>query len=195
MDSPDSLEQIAAEVSACRRCRLWEARTRPVPGEGPSRVQVMIVGEGPGEQEDQQGRPFVGRAGKLLTSLLEAAGLPRETVFIGNVVKCRPPGNRPPRQDEMRACFPYLQRQIALLQPAVIVALGSTAATALLGQPVSIIQDHGRWREASVLPDRSVPVFPTFHPAAALRSPAWRQGLEADLAALVRELPSRAGSP
>lgn len=193
MISPDSLEQIAAEVAACRRCRLWESRTHPVPGEGPSRVRVMIVGEGPGEQEDQQGRPFVGRAGKLLTSLLEAVGLPRETVFIGNVVKCRPPRNRPPRQDERRACLPYLQRQIALLQPDVIVALGATAATALLGRPVSITQDHGRWLEGSALPGISVAVFPTFHPAAALRSPAWRQGLEADLAALVRDLPGWSG--
>lgn len=190
----DSLEQIAAEVSVCRRCRLWETRSRPVPGEGPARVQVMIVGEGPGEQEDRQGRPFVGRAGKLLTQLLETVGLPRETVFIGNVVKCRPPRNRPPRQDEMCACLPYLQRQIALLQPAVIVALGGTAAAALLGQPVSMTQEHGQWREGGTWPGVSVPVFPTFHPAAALRHPAWREGLEADLAVLARKLQSRAGA-
>jgi DNA polymerase len=151
----------------------------------------MIVGEGPGEQEDRQGRPFVGRAGQLLTRLLAAVGWPRETVFIGNVVKCRPPHNRPPRKDEIRACQPYLQRQIALLQPDVIVTLGGTATAALLGPEVSITQAHGQWQNGGVLPGANAPIFPTFHPAAALRSPAWREALEADLAALAEELKRR----
>jgi DNA polymerase len=151
----------------------------------------MIVGEGPGEQEDRQGRPFVGRAGQLLTRLLAAVDLPRETVFIGNVVKCRPPNNRPPRKDEIRACQSYLQRQIALLQPDVIVTLGGTAAAALLGPEVSITQAHGQWQNGCVLPGVNVPIFPTFHPAAALRSPAWREALEEDLAALAAELKRR----
>ena len=187
----DSLQQIADEIAACTRCRLWETRTQTVPGEGPPQAQVILVGEGPGEQEDQQGRPFVGRSGQLLTQLLAAAGLPRETVFIGNIVKCRPPKNRAPRKDERAACRPFLKRQMALLRPEVVVPLGGTAAQALLGKGISITQDHGQWHESDFSPDAKAIIFPTFHPAAALRNPAWRESLEADLAALATELQQR----
>ena len=119
-----ALEAIAAEVRACTRCRLAQTRTRAVPGEGHPDTEVMLVGEGPGQTEDQQGRPFVGRAGELLVKLLSTLGWRRQEVFITNIVKCRPPGNRDPEPDEIAACLPYLQRQLEVLDPAVVVTLG-----------------------------------------------------------------------
>lgn len=171
----DSLEQIAAEIRSCRKCPLGQSRTRPVPGEGPAHPRVMLIGEGPGFHEDQQGRPFVGASGQYLEELLATIGLKREQVYIGNVIKCRPPANRDPEPAELLACRPYLDRQIALLKPDVIVTLGRFSMERFFpGQ--SITRIHGRPRRVG-----DVFYLPLFHPAAALRRPEWRQELEKDI--------------
>jgi DNA polymerase len=165
-----ALDAIAAEVRACGRCRLAETRTRAVPGEGHPDTEVMFVGEGPGQTEDQQGRPFVGRAGDLLVKLLSTIGWRRQEVFITNVVKCRPPGNRDPEPDEIAACAPYLRRQLEVLDPAVVVTLGRFSM-AHFRPGERITQIHGTHAPA---PDstgaRDALAYALFHPAAALRS-------------------------
>ena len=165
-----SLEDVAREIATCRRCLLCEGRTRTVPGEGSATARLMFVGEGPGQTEDETGRPFVGRAGELLTQIIEAVGLKRAEVFICNAVKCRPPQNRKPLPDEMAACRPYLERQIDLVKPAVIVALGASAAEALLNSRESL----GRLRNR-VHSYRDIPLVVTYHPAALLRNPNWKK--------------------
>jgi DNA polymerase len=165
-----TLEQVAERVAACTRCGLAHTRTRTVPGEGAPRARLMLVGEGPGANEDATGRPFVGAAGQLLDRILEAIETPRETVFIANIVKCRPPQNRKPLPDEMAACLPYLRRQIALVQPAVLVALGGTATEGLLGVKKGLGELRGkvhRWN--------GIPLIVTYHPAALLRNPNWKK--------------------
>ena len=166
----ETLEEIANVVSTCEKCTLCSTRRKTVPGEGNARARLMCVGEGPGETEDQTGRPFVGRAGELLTAMLAAIELPREEVFIANVVKCRPPQNRKPLPDEMEACLPYLRRQIQLIKPTVLLALGSTAAEGLLGVKRSLgelrLKVH-RWD--------GIPLIVTYHPAALLRNPNWKK--------------------
>lgn len=162
----DSLERIREEVEVCKRCRLAESRTRVVFGEGDPRARIVFVGEGPGYEEDRTGRPFVGKAGQLLTQIIEAGmGIPRDTVYICNVVKCRPPQNREPYEDEARACFAFLERQIAVIRPAVIIALGSCASSALTGtrRPISMVR-------GTVHAYREIPVVPTYHPAFVLRN-------------------------
>jgi len=172
----DSLERIAAEVSACTRCRLHETRTRAVPGVGPHDAGLVVVGEGPGAEEDQQGLPFVGRAGQLLTKILAAVQFQRADVFITNIVKCRPPGNRDPEPDEVAACEPYLRRQLQLLQPAVICALGRHAGATLTGHAVSMAAlRNGEHRYEGIR------VFPTYHPAALLRNPQWKRPVWEDI--------------
>jgi DNA polymerase len=166
-----ALDAIAAEVRACRRCRLAEGRANAVPGEGHPDTEVLFVGEGPGETEDRQGRPFVGRAGQFLVRLLGSLGWRREEVFITNVVKCRPPGNRDPQPDEIEACYPYLQRQIEVLQPALIVTLGRFSM-ARFRPGARISQVHGSHvpaDPATIQPQALV--YSLYHPAAALRSP------------------------
>jgi len=165
-----SLEEVAEKIGVCTKCFLCEGRTNTVPGEGSARAQMMLVGEGPGQVEDQTGRPFVGRAGELLTEILAAIGLPREEVFIANVVKCRPPQNRKPLPEEMAACFPYLERQIALIRPKVLVALGATAAEALLQTKRSLTDLRGK-----VHSYHGIPLVVTYHPAALLRNPNWKK--------------------
>jgi len=165
-----SLEAIAVEVAGCRKCPLCEGRTNAVPGEGNPRAALMVVGEGPGEQEDLSGRPFVGRAGELLDKILAAIDLPRPEVYIANVVKCRPPRNRAPLPDERAACMPYLHRQIALVRPRVLLALGATAAEALLG----VRQTLGSLRLKVHTLD-AIPLVVTYHPAALLRNPNWKR--------------------
>ncbi|MGK2851447.1 MAG: uracil-DNA glycosylase family protein [Candidatus Limnocylindrales bacterium] len=166
-----ALEDIAAEVRACTRCRLHETRTRAVPGEGDPDTEVLFVGEGPGMNEDREGRPFVGRAGGLLERLLASIGWQRDDVFITNVVKCRPPGNRDPEPDEIAACAPYLRRQAETLDPSVVVTLGRfSMATFMPG--VRITQAHGTTRQAD--PETGAldaTVFAMYHPAYALRNP------------------------
>ena len=166
----DSLEAVARVVAACRKCPLCEGRTRTVPGEGDPAARLMLVGEGPGQTEDATGRPFVGAAGNLLDSILTAIEIPRERVFIANVVKCRPPKNRTPLPEEQEACLPYLRRQIELVRPKVLVALGATAAAALLGTRKSLGELRGkvhRWG--------GIPLVATYHPAALLRNPNWKR--------------------
>lgn len=165
-----SLEEIAALVRECTRCPLARGRTHAVPGEGNPGADLMVVGEGPGEQEDLSGRPFVGRAGELLDKILMSIEVPRETAYIANVVKCRPPRNRAPLPDERSACLPYLHRQMALVAPKVVLALGTTAAEALLG----VKRPLGELR-MKVHQLNGIPLVVTYHPAALLRNPNWKR--------------------
>jgi DNA polymerase len=164
------VDELAALVRECSACRLCEHRTLAVPGEGPGDARLVVVGEGPGAKEDETGRPFVGRAGELLTEILAAIELPREQVFICNVVKCRPPSNRKPQQDEIDACVPYLYRQIEVIKPAVILAMGGTAAETLLGTRQSLGALRNKVHEF-----RGTPLVVTYHPAALLRNPHWKK--------------------
>jgi DNA polymerase len=167
-----ALEVIAGEVRTCTRCRLHETRTQAVPGEGDPSTEVVFVGEGPGFNEDRQGRPFVGRAGDLLVRLLGSIGWRREDVFITNVVKCRPPDNRDPEPDEIAACEPYLRRQLEVLDPAVIVTLGRHSMGRFM-PGARISQAHGTMRPADPATGAAdALVFAMYHPAAALRTPA-----------------------
>ncbi|MGH7561290.1 MAG: uracil-DNA glycosylase [Gemmatimonadales bacterium] len=165
-----TLGEVAEAIAACRRCPLCEGRTRTVPGEGHPQARLMFVGEGPGQTEDETGRPFVGRAGELLTQIIEAVGLKRDEVFILNAVKCRPPQNRKPLPDEVAACWPFLERQIELVDPRVLVALGASAAEALLNTRQSLGQLRNR-----VHSFRGIPLVVTYHPAALLRNPNWKK--------------------
>ena len=167
-----ALEVIAGEVRTCTRCRLHATRTQAVPGEGDPSTEVVFVGEGPGFNEDRQGRPFVGRAGDLLVRLLGSIGWRREDVFITNVVKCRPPDNRDPEPDEIAACEPYLRRQLEVLDPAVIVTLGRHSMGRFM-PGARISQAHGTMRPADpATGGADALVFAMYHPAAALRTPA-----------------------
>jgi DNA polymerase len=179
-----ALEAIAAEVRSCTDCRLHEGRSRAVPGEGDPDTEVVFVGEGPGFNEDRLGRPFVGRAGDLLVKLLASIGWRRDDVFITNVVKCRPPDNRDPQPDEIAACAKYLQRQLEVLDPAVVVTLGRhSMARFMPGARIS--QVHGTVRPADTSTGaRSALVFAMYHPAAALRTPAIERESYADVAAV-----------
>ena len=142
-----SWAQLYEELSGCQRCRLCEHRTNVVPGEGNPNARLMFIGEGPGQEEDRQGRPFVGRSGELLTRMIHAIGIERSEVYICNVVKCRPPQNRNPEPDEAEACLNYLRAQVALVRPKVIVLLGKVACRYTLGEEIFITRDHGRWFE------------------------------------------------
>ena len=169
-----ALEAIADEVRVCTRCRLHETRTKAVPGEGDASTEVVFVGEGPGMNEDREGRPFVGRAGGLLVNLLGHIGWSREDVFITNIVKCRPPGNRDPEPDEIAACAPYLERQLATLDPSVVVTLGRHSMGRFM-PGTRISQAHGTTRIADPATGaRDATVFAMYHPAAALRTPGHR---------------------
>jgi DNA polymerase len=159
------LAQIRADLGECTRCGLCETRSSIVFGEGNPHAPVVFVGEGPGEEEDRSGRPFVGRAGELLTRIIASVGWRREDVYICNIVKCRPPGNRDPRLEEVAMCQPFLERQIRAIEPVAIVTLGKPATSTLLGRPVAITRVRGRWLEWS-----GFPVMPTFHPAYLLRN-------------------------
>jgi uracil-DNA glycosylase family 4 len=171
----DELQVLEAEVRSCTRCRLSETRKRAVPGEGDRQAKIMFVGEGPGFWENEQGRPFVGQAGKLLEDLLARINLRRDQVYITNVVKCRPPNNRDPQPDELAACHGYLERQIALFEPRLIVTLGRFSMAKFFppGKPVRDL--HG----TTVMHGRST-CLAMYHPAAALRQPSWMQALIAD---------------
>ena len=174
-----ALDALRAEVEACTLCELHATRTRGVPGEGDPGADLMFVGEAPGYHEDQQGRPFVGQAGKLLEQLLATIGLTREQVFIANVLKSRPPNNRDPRPEEIAACQPYLWRQIELIKPRVICTLGNFATKLLSGDPAGITRVHGRPRPLQV-GGHALYLFPIFHPAAALYTPAMLATLKED---------------
>jgi uracil-DNA glycosylase family 4 len=170
-DSAAELEAVAAEVRQCRKCQLGSTRTKCVPGEGHPRARIMFIGEAPGADEDAQGRPFVGRAGQLLDKIIAACGLRREEVFIGNILKCRPPDNRDPRPEEIVSCLPYLQRQIEAIEPDVIVALGGHAAKTLLNTVRGITQLRGQFQEYySGIGRPPIKLMATFHPAYLLRN-------------------------
>ena len=165
------LEKIAGQVRQCCKCTLGSSRTNAVPGEGNPDARIMFVGEAPGADEDAQGRPFVGRAGQLLDKIITACGLKRSDVFIGNILKCRPPGNRDPRADEIISCLPYLQRQIEIIEPEILVALGAHAARTLLNSTKSIGQLRGQFHEYYTgIGQSPVKLMPTYHTAYLLRN-------------------------
>lgn len=186
-----TLDEIAKQISGCTGCPLSGTRKNTVPGEGnPNHPDIMFIGEGPGADEDEQGRPFVGAAGQLLNKMISAMGYKREEVFIANIVKCRPPGNRVPLPEEMNACVPYLKAQIALIRPKIIVALGKTAVQGLLQEDIAITKFRGTWRQYE-----GIDLMPTYHPAFLLRSPnrkgeAWTD-LKSVLARLGKEPPAK----
>jgi uracil-DNA glycosylase len=177
------LASIAGVIATCKKCDLHKTRTNTVPGQGCMTPDIMFVGEGPGEDEDLQGLAFVGRAGQLLTKMIEAMGYTRDQVFIANIVKCRPPNNRPPMPEEMDACLPYLKSQIALLKPKVIVGLGATAVKGLLGLPTGITKLRGRWYSYE-----GIDFMPTFHPSYLLRYAPAKRDAWADLQAVLERL-------
>jgi uracil-DNA glycosylase family 4 len=178
-----ALEGHAAATASCTRCRLAQGRTQVVFGIGNPDAELIFVGEAPGFHEDKQGYPFVGSAGKLLDRLLEGIGLTRRDVYIANVLKCRPPGNRDPQPDEIEACEAHLFRQIELIEPKLIATLGNFATKLLSGKPHGITRVHGRPQEAT-LGGRRVTLYPIYHPAAALYTPAMLKTLEEDFAGI-----------
>ncbi len=177
--SAQLLDMIAGSVAACRRCYLCEGRTNTVPGFGNPEARVMLIGEAPGKNEDLQGRPFVGAAGKYLTELLGYAGLTREKVFIGNVLKCRPPSNRDPQPDEITLCAPFLRDQVRAIGPEYIVTMGNFATKFILRTDRGITKLHGRLEQTG-----RFKVFPVFHPAAAIYDRTKRESLEEDFRTL-----------
>src|ERR671911_2593903 len=185
-----ALAVLQSEVAGCTKCRLSEGRTQVVFGSGDPNADLMFVGEAPGFHEDQQGVPFVGQAGKLLERLLAGIGLRREDVWICNVLKCRPPGNRDPQQDEIDACEGHLFRQIELIQPKVVATLGNFATKLLSGKPTGITRVHGVEQETTV-GGNSVLLYPLYHPAAALYTPKMLEVLQQDFAR-IPELMGRA---
>jgi DNA polymerase len=182
----ERLSSLAHDVERCRRCPLYRTRTHAVVSDGSPEARLMFIGEAPGRDEDLQGKPFVGAAGQLLTKMIQAMGLTREEVYICNVLKDRPPGNRPPEPDEVEACLPFLREQIAIIQPAVICVLGAVAAKALLGPHVAITKIRG-----SVSEYGGIPLVPTFHPAYLLRNPDAKKFAWADLKKVKRLLETR----
>ncbi len=175
MTFSDDLDSITLEINNCKRCRLHEGRTNTVPGVGSSKASIVFIGEAPGKNEDEKGEPFVGRAGELLNSLLSSVGLSRDDIFITNVVKCRPPNNRNPRQDEIKTCYPFLQRQLNLIRPKVICTLGNHATGAILGK-TGISELHGKHHEID-----GQKVVPLYHPAAGLYNPNLVEEMKKDM--------------
>jgi len=171
-----SLDEFEKLICDCTKCRLHQGRNKFVFGTGNPNADVLVIGEGPGAEEDKQGLPFVGRAGKLLTDMLKAIKFEREDVYIGNVVKCRPPGNRTPMQDEMDTCLPYLKKQVELINPKLILCLGLTAAKGLLKKKESL----GQLRK-NIFEYEGAKVVVTYHPAALLRNPHWKKDAWEDL--------------
>ena len=182
----DSWDKLKMECAACRGCSLWETRHELVFGVGNERAQIMLIGEGPGEQEDRQGVPFVGPAGKLLDDMLKMIDLDRTQVYIANIVKCRPPGNRDPLGVEQDACADWLARQIALVNPRIIVCLGRIAAMRFIGPDFRITREHGVWHERD-----GIFYMATYHPSALLRDPDKRPEAFEDLRAIRQELRER----
>lgn len=178
-----TLKELKETVLSCKRCPLYKDKTNYVFGEGPSRAFLMFVGEAPGAEEDKQGRPFVGRAGQLLTKIIESIGLQRKDVFIANILKCRPPGNRPPLPTEIAACSPYLIRQIELIKPKVICALGKFSAQTLLNTDVPISKLRGRFFSY-----QGIKLMPTYHPAYLLRNPNDKRCVWEDMKMVAKEL-------
>ncbi|NQT32912.1 MAG: uracil-DNA glycosylase [Candidatus Omnitrophica bacterium] len=178
-----TLPELKEKVSACRRCSLAETNTNYVFGDGNPKADLMFIGEAPGREEDKQGLPFVGRAGKLLTMIIEAIGLKREDVFIGNILKCRPPDNRNPLPDEIAMCSPYLIKQVELIKPKVIFALGKFAAQTLLNTETPISKLRGKFYDY-----QGIKLMPTYHPAYLLRNPGAKKDVWIDMQVVAKEL-------
>ena len=193
VERANALRALAEEVACCTRCPLHATRTQAVFGSGHPDADLMFVGEAPGFHEDKQGVPFVGAAGQLLSKLLDGIGLKREDVYIANVLKCRPPGNRDPQLEEIESCEPHLWRQIELIQPKLICTLGNFATKLLSGRPAGITQVHGRPQDVA-LGGNEVTLYPIFHPAAALYTPRMLAVLQEDFAR-IPELLGRAVAP
>ena len=189
MDRNLELKKIADAVSSCKKCDLCHSREKGVPGEGPPNAELMFIGEGPGFHENMQGRPFVGAAGELLVELLDGIGLKREQVFITNVVKCRPPGNRDPQPEELMACNPYLEKQLQIINPKVVVTLGRFSMARFIPQ-AKISEIHGQPVKV-----KGMLVVPFFHPAAALHRPSLRPVVEEDFAKLPDLIRNAEGAP
>ena len=177
------LKIIAKTIASCTTCPLCKERTNTVPGQGHSNPELMFIGEGPGAEEDKQGLAFVGRSGQLLTKIIEAMGFTRDQIFIGNIVKCRPPGNRAPLPEELEACMPYLKQQIALLKPKVIVCLGATAVKGILNTKIGITKIRGEWHSFE-----GIDTMPTYHPAYLLRNPPAKKDVWEDMQKVVRHM-------
>ncbi len=175
MTELQALQALAAEIAQCTKCLLHRGRTKAVPGEGPANSEIMFIGEAPGFHEDQQGRPFVGAAGRFLEELLESIGLTRQDVYIANVIKCRPPGNRDPLPDEIEACKPFLDQQLDLIQPKMVVTLGRFSMARAFPK-ARISQIHGQPRKIG-----GIIYYPMYHPAAALHQPSLRRAIEEDM--------------
>jgi uracil-DNA glycosylase family 4 len=193
MSNQELIDELAAEVRDCRKCRLWRHAKNPVPGEGNPDASLMLIGEAPGYQEDIKGRPFVGRAGKLLDTLLSGIGLSRGDVYISNIVKHRPPENRAPKTDEIEACTPYLDRQIRIIKPEIIVTLGNHSTGYILSkvnaEVKGITEVRGKIYNGRLF-EIPLKIIPTFHPAAALYNPAFLSRLEDDFRMIKTELES-----
>ena len=180
--SAETLEDIHADLGDCRRCKLAQERNHIVFGDGNAKAKLVFIGEGPGAEEDRKGQPFVGAAGQLLTRIIEAIKLSRSQVYICNIIKCRPPGNRNPESDEIKTCFPFLERQIAALQPDFIIALGTFAAQTLLATATPISRLRGRFHVY-----KGIKVVPTYHPAYLLRNPDKKRDVWEDKKMLMKE--------
>ncbi len=179
---PETLAIIHADLGDCQRCKLARGRNHIVFGDGNPKAKLMFIGEGPGFEEDRKGQPFVGAAGQLLTRIIEAIKLSRDLVYICNIIKCRPPGNRNPEPDEIKACFPFLERQISTIQPDYIIALGTFAAQTLLGTVTPISRLRGRFHDY-----KGIKIVPTYHPAYLLRNPDKKRDVWEDMKMLMKE--------
>jgi len=182
-DKAEALEKLKAKVLKCKKCDLYKSRTNVVLGEGSPNAELMFVGEAPGKDEDLQGKPFVGRAGKLLGKIIEAMGLKREDVYIANILKDRPPDNRNPQEDEIKACIPYLKEQIKIIEPKVICALGTFAAQRLLGEETTISKLRGKFYVYE-----GIKLMPTYHPAYLLRNSKEKATVWSDMKLIMKEL-------
>ena len=185
VDMPENLEDIQRDLGDCHRCKLAEGRTNIVFGVGNPKARLVFVGEGPGYEEDKQGEPFVGAAGQLLTKIIKAINLTREQVYICNIIKCRPPGNRNPMPDEIEICSPFLERQLMAIRPDFICALGKFAAQTLLNTNVAISRLKGRFHDYM-----GIKVLPTYHPAYLLRNPGKKRDVWEDMQKLMKEMGS-----
>jgi len=176
-----NLKELASQINKCKKCRLWKTRKNAVPGEGPSNAKLFFVGEGPGRNEDETGRPFIGQSGRLLTQMLEEAGIDRDKVFITSVLKCRPPNNRKPKNEEVEKCKPYLLNQIKNIKPKFIVLLGLVAIENMIGDHKKLKEMHGQ-----VIRGGNYNFFVTYHPAAARRFKKFKEVMIQDLKKLKR---------
>jgi len=189
VDYPDSLEALREFLGNCERCKLHKSRHKIVFGEGSPRARLVFVGEGPGREEDLAGRPFIGEAGALLTKIIEnGMGLTRKDVYICNVVKCRPPGNRDPERDEIEACLPFLRQQIRIIKPEVLCTLGRISTQELLGKGIKITKERGKWHSFM-----GIPLMPTYHPAFIVRNPSRERELKGEVWQDVKKIMGRLG--